>query len=133
MAAAASAFPNTAMPPASPAITAQQVPQGSPMAAFAQNMAGQPDQAALQNFSSSEFLNATLNKIATDLAQVANVLTSSRPDLMPLVQKMAQIGSALTTAVRDQGQSSSPVNPELGDGSGMESSQEGSQAMTLGG
>lgn len=103
------------------------------MAAFAQNMSGgQPDPGAMQEFSSTEFLGKQLDKIATVLAQVANVLNSSRPDLMPLVQKMAQIGSVLTSSVSGGPGGGASAGPEPGVNSGMESPMEGSQSMTLG-
>ena len=132
----APSYPNTAAPPMSPAITAQQIPPtpapGSPMAAFAQNMAGQQDPQAMQAFSSTEYIGTQLDQIATVLSQVANVLSQSRPDLIPLVQKMAQIGSVLTSAVAGGQGSLATGGPEPGVDAGMDASQEGSQSMTLG-
>lgn len=125
------------MPPQAPAVTAQQAAGSgmSPMGQFAQNMtSGQGDQKAIQEFSSSQFLNEKLDAIAQNLSSVAKVLIVSRPDLMPLVQKMAQMGSVLNgqiTSGQSTGAAGATPEPDADD-AGATTPQEGSAAMTLG-
>lgn len=88
-------MPNPSGPPPSPDVMAQQMPPMSQYAGQADQMlgAGQPGQQA----DPIEFAKSKLDGIANDLMTVAKVLGEVKPELMPIVQKMAQAGSQLTS------------------------------------
>lgn len=100
--------PGQSGPPVSPDVASQQMP---PMAAFAGQGQGQaPTQANPQ----SDFLLAKLNEVAASLTDVAKIVSQTNPELMPIVQKMAQAGAMLMSEVQSQGggQSLAPGNQE---------------------
>ncbi len=100
--------PGAQGPPVAPDVTAQQMP---PMSAFA----GQGGQTAPQN-PQSDFLVAKLNEVAASLTDVAKIVSQTNPELMPIVQKMAQAGAMLMNEVQSGqgGQSLAPGGGQEG-------------------
>lgn len=61
------------------------------------------------------FASSALSEIADKLGKVAQVILQIRPDLAPMIQKMAEAGSMLQeqlTAQPEQGATQAPTQPE---------------------
>lgn len=101
-------------PPLSPDVMAQQMP---PMAAFAdqgQQMMGGGAPADPMAADPTAFAKSELDKIAASLMNVAKVLSQSRKELMPLVQKMAEAGSMLTNELQTNNADAAGAPPQDG-------------------
>jgi hypothetical protein len=83
----------------SPDVLMQSMP---PMQAYsdqgAQMIAGAPEGSG--GADPSAFAKSELDKIAASLMNVAKVVSQSRKELMPLVQKMAEAGSMLSNELQ---------------------------------
>lgn len=112
-------------PPVSPDVMQQQMP---PMSAYseqgAQMMANKPEDA--MSADPTAFAKSELDKIAASLMNVAKVLSQTKKELMPLVQKMAEAGSMLSSELTTnnpdapQEAAGSPAGPpQAQDPSGM--------------
>lgn len=93
----------TGGPPMSPDVLMQQLP---PMQAYApqgeQMVNNVPQNAG--GADPSAFAKSELDKIAASLMNVAKVLSGTRKELMPLVQKMAEAGSMLSNELQTANQ-----------------------------
>lgn len=100
----------TGMPPPSMDIQAQQAPLPD-MAQFAGQGQGGPN-------ASIQFATSKMNEIAAGLGQVARVIQLVKPELMPLIEKIAMAGSMIVnelTANQNQmaqGQDQSMAQPQ---------------------
>ncbi len=106
-------IPQSSAPPPSPDVMRQQLP---PMSQFggagSQMLSGQPAQPDPKQFAMSE-----LNEIKGRLMNVVKVLSQTNPELMPIIQKMAEAGSALenelTAQVSPVGGAEAPPQSEV--------------------
>jgi hypothetical protein len=90
--------PQSSTPPPSPDVMSQQVPpMGQFGAAGGQMLSGAAPQPDPKEFAMSE-----LNEIKGRLMNVAKVLSQTNPELMPIVGKMAEAGSALENGLTVQ-------------------------------
>jgi len=95
--AAYAAPPSLEAPPASLDVQEQQ----GPAAQFAQNYQQPPgQQAGGQGVNAMALAEQKLNQVASDLKEVAKLLVTSKPNLMPILQKMAQAGSMLMSEIQ---------------------------------
>ena len=92
--AALAAPPSLASPPTSPDVAEQQ----SPTAQFAQGYQPQVGEGGAN--SAMELAAQNLNQVASLLKDVAKVLVTSKPNLMPILQRMVQAGSMLMNEVQ---------------------------------
>jgi hypothetical protein len=103
----------TGAPPTAPQVARQQsgISQYGG-AAVAQGAAGaQPGGGAAQ--SSTEFIKSRLAQVAQLMSQIAKVLSSTRPELMPVMQKMAGMGQTIEQEVtKSPDQGGSPSVPQ---------------------
>jgi hypothetical protein len=106
----------TGAPPTAPQVARQQrgVSQYGG-AALAQGAPGAPDPTggggAAQ--SSTEFIKSRLAQVAQLMSQIAKVLSSTRPELMPVMQKMAGMGQTIEQEVtKSPDQGGSPSVPQ---------------------
>lgn len=83
------AIPDISAPPIPPQVMAQQQAPQSPASQY---MAGA---GATPQFDPNALMASLLNQVAENLGKVAKVLEIVRPELTPLVGKMAQMGSVL--------------------------------------
>lgn len=83
--------PSPAQPPTSPDVAAQQ----SPVSQFLQGYQPQGEQAQAPGANAAALAAQKLNQVAADLKEVAKVLVTSKPNLMPLLQRMLSAGSML--------------------------------------
>ena len=96
----------------SPDVMAQQLPQSlasyAPSAGQASGAPAQPDPMA--------FANTQLDDMAKSLTNVAQVVGQVRPELMPLIQKIAQAASMLQNEIQSNGKPgetpAAPAQPE---------------------
>jgi hypothetical protein len=117
------------MPPLPPDVTAQQQP---PIARYAQaQQTGNSGPASTPDPSHGDganmgFVNDCMGQIAQLLTKVVKVVEVARPELMPILQRMAQMGSMLTNEIQSskspQGTGSSLAPPQAqmapGEGAG---------------
>ena len=95
--------PNQAGPPTSPDVMAQQMP---PMSAYGPQGEQMLNGAAGGDQSGADptaFAKKELDDIAAKLMNVAKVLSQTKKELMPLVQKMAEAGSMLSNELQTMG------------------------------
>lgn len=92
-------------PPIPPSVLVQQAPVASnPVLDFAQQPAGVVAQPA---FDPMQYVMGQMNQVADLLTNSAKVLVTEKPALMPLLQKMTQIGMLLVNEI----QTSLPQGP----------------------
>lgn len=117
-----------ATPPLPPDVTGQQ---GAPVAQFirgqGQQQPGQPETAQPAQAGNMQFVGARMQAIAQELTQVVKVLEVERPELLPIVQRMAQMGSMLMNEVQSSmspqgtGGSLAPQQAQMAQGEGAAS------------
>jgi hypothetical protein len=95
--AAYAAPPSLDSPPTSPDVSEQQ----SPTAQFVNGQQGQPGQ---EGSSASALLVQNLNQVASMLKQVAQILQTTKPNLMPILQNMLRAGSMLMAQIQQDKQ-----------------------------
>lgn len=98
--------------PLPPDVAGQMPPMGQFAGQAQQAFSGPGSQAAPDP---AGFASEALNQIADTLGRLAQVILQVRPELSPLVQKMAEAGSMLQsqlTAQPEQGAGQTPTQPE---------------------
>jgi hypothetical protein len=90
--AAYAAPPSLDTPPTSPDVSDQQ----GPIAQFVQGQ-GQPGG---QGGNATALLSQKLNQVASELKEVAQILNTTKPNLMPILQNMLRAGSMLMSEIQ---------------------------------
>ena len=103
-------------PPTSPDVLRQQLPPMAQYAQQGQELLGGASANGQPSAEPSEYAKSELDKIAASLMNVAKVIGQTKPELMPLVQKMAEAGSMLSNELQAQ-------NPETGAPAGPPSAE----------
>jgi hypothetical protein len=112
------------MPPLPPDVTAQQAP---PIGQFAQGQQGGPaatPDPSMGDGASMGFVGDQMNQIAQLLTKVVKVVEVARPELMPILQRMAQMGSMLMNEIQSSkspqgtGSSLAPPQAQMAQGEG---------------
>lgn len=78
-------------PPTAPEVTEQQ----GPTAEFVQNRQSPQGEQAPGPANAAGLIEQKLNQVAAMLKEVAKMLVTNKPDLMPILEKMLQAGSML--------------------------------------
>ena len=116
----------SAQPPVPPQVAAQQ---GPPLRQFAQSAGGQGGAAPQQD--SNALASQLLDGIAKQLSQLAQILQSTKPELIPIlkqgVQAFAMIGNKLKAG--DQGAPQGGTQGTQQDGAPPDSQGGGSMGM----
>jgi len=89
--------PALSVPPTAPDVAEQQ----GPLAQYVQNQdasAADVQQAPKQN--ASALVERKMNEVAGGLKEVATLLVSNFPDLMPILEKMLQAGSMIMNQIQ---------------------------------
>lgn len=85
-------------PPKAPQVSAQQAPPMSVFAGGGQDAgAPPPDMNAPVGM---ETADAMMNEVAAKLMEVAKIIATDSPQLMPILKKMAEAGSMLTNEIK---------------------------------
>ena len=117
-----------AKPPLPPDVTGQQQP---PIARYAQSQAQQVGAGPASTPDPSHgdganmgFVGDCMNQVAGLLTKVVKVVEVARPELMPILQRMAQMGSMLMNEIQSSkspqgtGASLAPPQAQMGQGEG---------------
>lgn len=88
--------PSLSAPPTAPEVSEQQ----GPIAQFVQNRESPQDQQAPGPGNAMALVSQKLNQVASSLKEVAKILVTNKPTLMPVLEKMLQAGSMLMNEVQ---------------------------------
>lgn len=93
---------NPSGPPVSPDVLSQQLPPMQNYAPQGEAMLNQASGANQPGADPTQYAKSELDKIAAALMNVAKVISQTKKELMPLVQKMAEAGSMLSNELQAQ-------------------------------